>query len=115
MSSWFRTHPYFYLAGTEHVKDRKLQLSLFRKVYGSLQRFILQEDYSMHQTGSAVLELPASIHSWRHSIPPVYGVLLTLLLLQPSEGSRKYPETHQGKYVLGPLKEKTNHILTLQR
>lgn len=59
MSSWFRTHPYFYLAGTEHVKDRKLLLSLFRKVYGFLQRFILQEDYSMHQDRSAVLELLA--------------------------------------------------------
>lgn len=49
MSAWFQMLPYCRLAGTEHVNLRKVALPLFRKFYGSLQRFILQEDNLVHK------------------------------------------------------------------
>lgn len=97
MSSWFRTHPYFHLAGTEHVKDREVGLSLFRKFYGSLQRFILWEDCLVHQDRVCSAEAFCLRPLWEAQHPScLWSVLLTLRLLQPSERSRKYPEIYQG-------------------
>jgi len=69
MSSWFRTHRFFHLSGTENVKDREVGLSLFGKFYGSLQRIILQENYLVHQDRVCSAKISASNHCGKHSIP----------------------------------------------